>query len=42
MSQSALALDYLIPFEGGVGVEGGCVFEDELKGGYDLLSEGGI
>ena len=42
VSQSALALDHSTPFEGGVGVEGGRVFEYELKGGYDLLYEDGI
>lgn len=42
VSQSALALDHSTPFEGSLGVEGGCVFEEKLKGGYDLLCEGGI
>lgn len=42
VSQSAPTLDHSTPFEGGLIVEGRCVFEDELKSGYDLLCEGGI
>ena len=42
VSQSALESDHSTPFEGGASVEGGCVFKDERKGGYDLLCEGGI